>query len=202
MPAETLIICEHCDAVHRRVEVAAGATATCATCGATLYRRPWFGLDAMLALTCAGLVVFVLANLYPLVTMSVQGVHAETALWQMIASAWDSGIAVVAGIAGLTVFVFPLLQLMLYAYLLFPLATGRVPRGLVPAMHLLRQLRPWSMVEVFLIGALVTLVKIGSLAEVTPRAGLWSFAALTCLLTALASFDSRELWRAADEIRR
>jgi len=69
-------------------------------------------------------------------------------------------------------------------------------------MHLLRQLRPWSMVEVFLIGVLVTIIKIGSLADVVLQPGIWSFGVLTALLTALAGFDTRELWQAADEAQR
>lgn len=202
MPAQALIVCEHCDTVHRRVELAPGAAARCHTCGGPLYHRSRLELNAMLALTLAGIIVFAVANAYPLVTLSSQGIRNEAALWQMVASAWNSHIALVAAIAALTVFFFPLLQLALYAYILLPLSLHRVPRGFAAAMHLLRQLRPWSMVEVFLIGVLVTIIKIGSLADVVLQPGIWSFGVLTALLTALAGFDTRELWQAADETQR
>jgi paraquat-inducible protein A len=58
------------------------------------------------------------------------------------------------------------------------------------------------MVEVFLIGVMVSVVKLSALASVTPDAGLWAFAVLTCLLTALHSFDLHALWLRASEVER
>lgn len=198
MAAEPLIICEYCDTVHRQAPLAAGDSARCVVCHGPLYRRSRFDVDAMLALTVASAIVFIVANAWPIVTMQSQGITTQATLWGMILAAWDSGIAAVAAIAALTVFVFPLLQIALYLYVLPGLRSGRLPAEFRPAMRVLRQLRPWSMVEVFLIGVMVSVVKMGHLAEVLPQPGLWAFAVLTVLLTALGSFDLRELWAAAE----
>ncbi|GAC1629135.1 MAG: hypothetical protein NVS9B10_19930 [Nevskia sp.] len=197
--AAHLIICEYCDTVHRRPELEPGGSARCLACGGPLVRKSRFDVDAMLALTAASAIVFVIANVYPIVIMESQGITTQTTLWSMVISAWDSGIALVAAIAALTVMVFPLLQISLYLYVLPGLRGGRLPAEFNGAMRLLRQLRPWSMVEVFLIGTLVSVVKMQSLAEVSPQPGLWGFGLLTVLLTALGSFDLRELWLEAAE---
>ena len=194
-----LAICEHCDSVHQRGALAPGEAADCRVCGATLYRRSRLDVDAMLALTVAALIVFVLANAAPIVTMQSGGVTTRGWLMTIVSSAWEYGVGPVAAIAAGTVFLFPLAQLGLYLYVLLGSKRRTRPPGFVEAMHGLRWLRPWSMVEVFLIGILVSMVKMSSLAKVTPEAGLWGFGVLTILLTALSTFELRELWDAHDD---
>jgi len=194
-----LAICEQCDSVHQRAPLAPGEAADCRVCGATLYRRSRLDVDAMLALTIAALIVFVLANAAPIVTMQSGGVTTRGWLVTIVASAWDHGVGPVAAIAAGTVFLFPLAQLALYLFVLLAVRLPARPPGFVVAMHGLRWLRPWSMVEVFLIGILVSIIKMSSLARVTAEAGLWGFGVLTILLTALSTFELRELWDAADD---
>ncbi|MCX7069443.1 MAG: paraquat-inducible protein A [Gammaproteobacteria bacterium] len=193
-----LAICEHCDSVHQRGPLAPGEAADCRVCGATLYRRSRLDIDAMLALTVAALIVFVLANAAPIVTMQSAGVTTRGWLMTMVASAWSHGVGPVAAIAAGTVFLFPLAQLALYLFVLHAARLPARPKGFGAAMHGLRWLRPWSMVEVFLIGILVSIIKMSSLARVTAEAGLWGFGVLTILLTALSTFELRALWEIHD----
>jgi paraquat-inducible protein A len=68
-------------------------------------------------------------------------------------------------------------------------------------MRGLRALRPWRMVEVFLLGVIVAIVKLSALATATPRWGVYGVAAVTLALAALATFDPAALWRRADELQ-
>ena len=63
----------------------------------------------------------------------------------------------------------------------------------------MQSLRPWGMIEVFLLGVLVAIVKLSSMATVVPGPALWAFVALTVLLTAVLSFDPRAFWEMAFE---
>jgi len=189
-----LAICEHCDTIHQRLPLQPGEAADCLSCGATLYRRPKLDLEAMLALNAAALIVFVLANAMPIVTMESGGVTTRGWLMTIVDTAWISGIGPVAAIASATVFLFPLVQILLYGYVLLACRQARPAPYFITAMHWLRLLRPWSMVEVFLIGTLVSIIKMSHLAVVTPEPGLWAFGVLTLLLTALGTFELRELW--------
>ncbi len=201
MTAARLTVCEQCDAVYEHRALAPGEIAMCARCGSELYRRRRFSLDTMLALTVAALVVFVLANTSPIVEVELQGTRNAAGLWGAIVAAYDAGVGLVAVVAATTVFFFPLLQLLLLIYVLLPLRQGRTPPGFVWAMHALRHTQPWSMVEVFVLGVLVAVVKLVGLAIVIPGVGLWSFAALTILLTVITSFSLHDLWDIAAEQR-
>ncbi len=202
MPPAHLIICEFCDSVYRRVPLQGRATACCRRCGARLYRNSRLNLDVMLALTLAALVVLAIANAYPLIQLGVNGKTSEVTLWQMIVDTYDSNVTPIAVVAAATVLFFPLLQICLYGYVLLPLRRGRVPVAFIGVMHALRQMQPWTMVEVFMLGLLVAAVKLGGMASATPETGMWGFAVLTLLLTRLNSRDLGELWEHAGRIER
>jgi paraquat-inducible protein A len=68
-------------------------------------------------------------------------------------------------------------------------------------VKLLLSLRPWGMVEVFLLGVLVAFIKLSSMAHVIAGPALWAFGILTVLLTAVISFDPRAFWEMAFEAR-
>lgn len=194
-----LAICGQCDSVHQRLPLAPGEAADCQVCGAPLYRRPKLDVEAMLALSLAALIVFVLANAAPIVTMESGGTTTRGWLLTMVASTWSSGVGVVAVILSGTVFLFPLTQIGLYFYVLLACRLGLPAARFAAAMHLLHLLRPWSMVEVFLVGILVSIIKMSHLASVKPEPGLWAFGMLTILLTALGTFELRELWTLREE---
>lgn len=71
---------------------------------------------------------------------------------------------------------------------------GRRAPGFAPAMRLLVGLRPWSMVEVGLLGILVAVIKLSSSLQVAPGAGVWALAVLMVLITVIASRDVDRLW--------
>ncbi|NGY04685.1 paraquat-inducible protein A [Solimonas terrae] len=201
MQASKFIVCEHCDVVYQRADLARKQTALCVRCGAELYRGPTMQLQTMLALVVTSLVVFVIANVYPLVAMDMHGVENHSTLLGAIGAAWNTGVGSIAVLAALTVFLFPLTQILLLGYLLGSLLIlHRKPFGFIDIMHALRLMRPWSMVEVFLIGALVAVVKIAGMAEVHAEPGLYALGVLTFLLTVVNAFDLRLLWDARERL--
>ena len=81
-------------------------------------------------------------------------------------------------------------------YVLASLLRGQVPHAFVPAMRLLNFVTRWGMVEVFLLGMLVSLVKLSHLATVILGTAFWATAALILALTfAGRAFDTRLLWQ-------
>ena len=79
MPA--LLVCHHCDTVHRRRALARGEVARCLRCGAALERYQRLDENALLALAIAALIVFVQANVWPIVTLGLNGQHVSATLW-------------------------------------------------------------------------------------------------------------------------
>ncbi|MDA3913589.1 paraquat-inducible protein A [Oleiagrimonas sp.] len=189
-----LVICEHCDAVHRRHELARGEVARCVRCQALLYRCPWLDVNSMFALALAAAVMFFIANTWPIVSLGLNGIHRSATLWGAIFAVASDGAGLVAVLVALMLFFFPLLQVILFGWILGFLRLHRRPPGFVPIMRILTAIGPWSMVEVFLLGTLVAVVKAGSIFDIILQPGIWAFAALTVLLTLVASFDLRRMW--------
>jgi len=195
-----LVACEECDAVYLRRPLSAGELARCARCASVLGRGHLLAVDGQLALTSGALVVFVLGNVSDIVTLDLHGVHSQVTLWESIWFTWLSGQQVVALLAGATAFAFPLAVILLRLYVLAPLAAGRRVRGFVPAMRALRWVTRWSMVEVFLFGTLVAIVKLAGLASVVPDVGIFSFGVLTLLLAANQAAGLHGIWQHASKV--
>lgn len=195
----SLVICEHCDAVYRRRVLACGESAHCLHCGALLYRHRRLGVESVFALSLAGLIVLVMANVWPMIHIATAGIHATGTLWGAIVTAWHEHIPVVSVIVAITLFFAPLLQLSLLVWTCgFATAGLRAP-GLVQAVRILGWLHPWSMIEVLVLGMLVAVVKLHSVFDVVPGVAMWSFAALMLLVTMVAAWDARALWDVTPE---
>jgi len=189
-----LIICKECDAVHRRTLLAHAEVARCHRCDAELERNIGHCVQRLLPLTVASLIMFVIANGFPIVEIELQGIRNQTTLLGAVMSLQQGGMLLVALLVLATTIVFPLLQLLILFYLLMPTANNVVRPAVKPLLHVMQAVRPWGMVEVFLLGALVALVKLSRIANVVPGPALWAFAALTVLFAMLVSFNPRYLW--------
>lgn len=199
--AASLVICEHCDAVYRRRLLARGERARCARCGAVLYRHQWLRPDGVLALSLTGVVLWLMANAWPIFSVSYAGLHGTTTLWGAVMAMWQADTRLVAALVAATLFFAPLCQLLLLAWSCgFACMKHRAP-GLRAIVRVLHRLRPWSMVEVWIVGILVAVVKLHSVFGIHVGIGLWSFAALMVLVTLVASWDTRALWEAVPERR-
>jgi paraquat-inducible protein A len=189
-------VCEHCDSVYERRALARGQVAHCTRCDAVLERAQRLSLDEWLALAIAAALLFVLANAYPIVEIRMQGFSGEATLWGAVRALGTSDAAVFAVPAALAFIGIPLAQIALLLWLLGHARAGVRAPGFALAMRWLDRLRPWSMAEVCLLGALVAITKLAGLIDVRPGAGLWALAGLTVLIIVVAGRDSRSLWRA------
>jgi len=189
-----LVACEYCDAVYERAALAAGERALCRRCGAQLYRESANAYRRLLPLVVAALILFVISNAFPIVEMDMKGVRNETTLLGAVQALYADDMALVAALVFATTILFPLSEMLMMAYLLVPMAGHRMPAGFDRLVRGICQTRPWGMIEVFMIGVLVTLVKLSAMAQVIPGVALWSFGALVVVLAAMLSFDPRDLW--------
>lgn len=190
--------CSECDLLFRRRPLERGQHAECPRCGATLYSRSRLTTEQMLGLVTGALLTFLIANAYPIVEMQIQGDANSTTLFSSVISLWGEGRRAMAGLVFATTMAFPLLDLG--ALLALLLAVSRSPRmqdrpaWFAPLLRFVLALRPWGMVEVFMLGILVALVKLSHMATILPGIALWAFGALTVLLAGILAFDLRGLW--------
>lgn len=190
-----VIACHECDLLQREVALPRGGVLRCGRCGAELCRSHPDSFERTLALTAAAIVLFAIANSFPIVGLKLQGQVIQTTLFHTVQTLWVEDMRSVGTLVFVTTMLIPALQLAALTYLLLPLRLGRAPRHFALVFRVLHAVRPWGMVEVFMLGVLVSLVKLAHLASVAPGIALWSFAALMFLMAALSAvFDPRDLW--------
>jgi paraquat-inducible protein A len=197
-----LIACHDCDLLFRLPELPEGSSAWCERCGGLLRRRRRNSIERTLALAIAASVLWVVANAFPFLSFEMQGRITQTTLASGVFDLWEQGVHGVALLVAFTAIAAPLAQLTLLLYVLLPIHLGRVPWQMHRMFRLLRRIQPWSMMEVFLVGILVAVVKLVDLAEVVPGLALWAFGGLIVVLAgALSSLDPEAVWERL-EIRR
>ena len=125
----------------------------------------------------------------------IQGKQNATTLFSAVHALWNQEMQPIAALVFLTTFLVPAVEITVMIYLLLSLKLGRIPAGFTVIMRILQSVNPWGMVEVFILGVLVALVKLTHYGSVIPGLALWSFGVLTLLLAAAASsFDVRDVW--------
>jgi len=161
-----------------------------------LYRDAEGCLDITLALSLGGIICFFIANTLPFLALSSEGRTQETILLTGALELYSQGLHSVAILVLATGIVCPLVVLIGLAYILIPLKLGRNAWGTAPIFRLVRLLQPWAMMEVFLLGILVAMVKLIKMAQITPGLGLYAFLALVVILTAIAvSLNPECIWQ-------
>jgi paraquat-inducible protein A len=191
-----MIACHECGTVQHMRALPEGGAARCGRCGATLYRQRRDSIEHTLLLTLAALILFVIANSFPFLTFELEG-NADTST--LLSGAWklyQEGMWPLAGLVLLTATVVPLAWLLCTAYVLLPLRLGRAPRGVAAVFRITELLRPWAMMEVYLLGVIVAYVKLSDLARLELGTALFAFVGvIVVMIAAEAALEPHEIWR-------
>jgi paraquat-inducible protein A len=210
---DDLLACPECDLLHampaeqRAQELEprparSGRHLRCARCDAPLGERRHRTFEIPAALAVASLVALAIAHLEPVLAIDIQGRQRSATLWEAAWRLYDDDAWLVTLLVLLTTLVNPLVETLAICWVLLPLRRGRVPPGFEIVLRALVAVRPWVMVEVFMLGVLVAVVKLSSLAVVLPGPGLWAFAAAMLLMTATAwTFDFDHVWASTARLR-
>lgn len=201
MAQDNLIACHECDALYRKPRLFGRQSARCSRCGATLYNSASAQLDRICAITIAALVTFVIAQSFPIIELDANGIISQSSLFGALVVLWNEGMEIVAVMVFFATILCPLTELVALLYVLLPIRRGYIPPGFNLVLRTIQFVRPWGMLEVFMLGVLITIVKMVSLARVIPETALFAFGALTLMITVVLTFDARTLWDVADALR-
>jgi paraquat-inducible protein A len=154
-------------------------------------------LSRTAAYSLAALILYIPANIYPILRMDLYGAHTENTVWEGSKALFEKGEILVATIVFLASMVIPFLKLLGLFYLVVTtrFRSGRRRSERTWIYRALDVIGPWAMLDVFLLAMLVALVKLGELATVLPGRGLLAFTAVVVLtILATASFDPALIW--------
>ncbi len=190
-----LIACHECDLLHERHSISEGYSALCRRCGATLFRAKADMLNRSLALNLSALIFFMVAVSLPFLGIEAKGISVDITLFNAVDALYDHKMRLMSAVVWVVLLAAPAFRIVGMLFVLLPLYLNRSPAYLKKLFHLVEVIRPWSMVEVFLIGILVTFVKLGDLATIFLRVSFWAFVAMVVvLIVADLAVDRHQIW--------
>ena len=187
--------CHFCDTLHNAPPLKEGDAANCRRCGSVLYQNRPASLVRASAFSVATLLLMGLGQFFPILTMNAASLQRELTLMNAATSLIDQQAPILGFSVILFTMVFPFMLIAGMLYICFPLLFGRAaPLSWCVAKWMFRS-EPWNMVEVFLLGVLVSLLKLAKVADVHFGIGFWALAGvMLCLAGAVAAIDRSELW--------
>ena len=201
LAARERIVCFECDAAYAPCSVGKDDILRCRRCGATLARGHGLGSDGQLGLAVGALLTFTIASLSPIVTLELRGIRSVATLFEATRDTWQAGEHGVALLSAATAFVFPLIVILLHLWALTPMVLGKRAWWLARVLRALRWVTRWSMVEVFMLGVLIAVVRSAGITHIVLGPGIFAYGVLTVLLTAMNAAGLETLWAQADELR-
>ena len=140
------------------------------------------------------------ANLYPVLTLELLGQENSSSILDGIIALWNNQLEVVAVLVFISAMLVPLMRLLILLPVLTAAHTGKF---LLYARHWFRiyvQLYEWSMVEIYMLGALAAIVKLADMAAVYAGIGLFCYSALMLVEVAISiKLNEHEIWRRLDK---
>jgi len=188
--------CIECDLIVSVGALRGGQRASCPRCGHLLTARARDALTRSLAFALASAVLLALANSFPFLELEASGLEKVMTLPRSAVELYRDGYLTIAVLVLGPIVGIPALMLATIVALLVPLRGRHSVPWLVPAGRFLFMLSPWSMVEVFVIGVLVSLVKIGAMATVILGFSFWAYIGFAvCFTATLSNLDRLQMWR-------
>ena len=195
-----LISCHECGTLHRKAPLGPRQKARCVRCRSVLYRGTSAGPERMAAIVLGAVLTFLIAQFCPIVELEVNGLRSSATLYGAIVVLWQEQMQLVAAIVFLSTILFPAVELGALLYVTLGLRAGRVLPGFHRLLRAVSAARHWGMTEVLMIGILITIVKMTSLAQVLVQPGLFAFGALTAMLAFVVAYEPRALWELGDRL--
>ncbi len=191
--ADAGIACHLCGAI----SPAQAAPARCRRCGAALHRRKPDSLARTWALATAALVLYVPANVYPVLTYTELGSGSPSTILGGARELLDGGQWPLALIVFLASIAVPVLKLGALFTMLVTTWLGTAARlhDRTSLYRLVEVIGRWSMIDIFMESILIALVQFGGIVTITPGVGALAFGSVV-VLTMLAAemFDPRLMW--------
>lgn len=189
------VACHFCDTLHQAPALPEGTAARCKRCGVVLYQNRPASLVRTTAFSLASLILLAVVHGFPFLTMKAGGMQTDLSLARAAGELFKTGSVVIGCGVALFTIVAPLVMAGGMLYVNAPLLIGRAAPGARRVARWTAQTEQWNMIEVFLFGVLVSLMKLGHMAELIFGIGFWAFAALmVCMAAAVAGIDRNELW--------
>lgn len=191
-----LMACPDCDLLQTVAALPPSDVVKCGRCGHALAFNKPDSLNRTLALTLAAAFVLIVANVMPLMELSVSGRTASTTIIGGAMEMWVRGEKLTALLVAFCTVVAPVIHISIMLAVLIGARQYPVPAWVGTLLRWSRHYEPWGMIEVMMLGIMVALIKIAEFTTVIPGLGMFAAGMLVVLIpTIMVSFDPQEVWK-------
>jgi len=192
---KALISCQDCGHLYDLPEVDKNHQLVCQFCNHIMFTQRANWEQKVTALTVAGMILFILANIFPFLGLETAGQVQNSNLIGGVQALINRKEFLLASIVFITIFLFPLLELLGILYILLSRFLNIRAPFVGKTVHMLHISKPWGMLEIFLVGVAVASLKLGNFADIVIGPGLFAFIGLVFTLIASNLYLSREdIW--------
>ncbi|MFS0825916.1 paraquat-inducible protein A [Pseudomonas phoenicis] len=197
LPLNELIACHECDLLMRKPELQQNEKAQCPRCGYELYAHRHNVVNRSLALVLTALILFIPANFLPIMRLHLLGQSSYDTVWTGVVGLYESDMRGIAMVVFLCSMAIPLLKLLCQLVVLLSIRFNTGRRYGLFIYRVYHHVRDWGMLEVYLMGVLVAIVKLVDMAQLTVGLGLVCFVALLLVQVWLeVVMSEHQIWSA------
>ncbi len=190
-----LVICKKCHTLHQKIEIHKDTKALCSYCNTVIYRYTSHLSRNTLALSFTTLILLIVTFLFDIMTININGVYKSLNLESLFIVVFGQGYYLVGIMLLFLIVIFPvaiLISLILLLTLMHHKKSGYTVKRL---LILIAKFHHWSMVDIFFISILVSMVKLFAYAQIELGVSFFSFILLLILdIIVIKKISFNELW--------
>lgn len=187
--------CHECDLLITVPPLKSGQKAFCPRCDYLLAANRPGAQNKIFAFAVASLIFLILANAFPFLGFAAKGQERTVTLLQSVSILVAEDFPTLAAIVFASIIAIPAAFLVGVIYFSSSFALNRMLPGTKATLRWVFMALPWSMAEIFLVGILISFIKIVAIADVALGMSFWSYVLFSiCMTVVVLHLDKRELW--------
>ena len=189
------VACQQCDALYDKPQLKQGQLAKCNRCGSTLIERKVNSIERSFNWSLAGLMLMLPAILLPIMGVTLAGQFHQASLFDCILVLIDRGFFMIACLVFLFAIAVPIVRLAGAFYISYSFKFHKLKPSLLNFFRAYHYLDNWAMLNVFMLGIVVSMYKLIDDTELSINLGLFAFVFwLICSTMSAAALDQDYIW--------
>jgi len=195
-----LIACQQCDALYDKPELKQGQSAKCMRCGSTMLERKIDSIERSFNWSLAGILLLMPAILLPIMGVTLAGQYHHASLLDCILVLIDRGFFMIATLVFLFAIAVPVVRLFGAFYVTYSFKFKKLKPSLLYFFRAFHHLDNWAMLNVFMLGIVVSMYKLIDDTELSVNMGLLAFILwLISSTMASAALDPDYIWQKLED---
>ena len=174
----------------------------CPICGHILFKNYKNSIEKSYAISIASFILFLVANYLLILTFNVIGQSSTATFFTAIEYLYKDGDYIMVIAVLMTTIVVPFTFITLSMIVFGMLYHNKIHPIIIPMLRIIEDLRPWGMLDVFLVGTLVSIVKLIKMGSIHFGISFWAFASLVPLMAyANMILDPHKVWEIIEDAK-